>query len=76
MTLLPNKHIPTSRSLVGLGGLLLGQIQAPLTVSTLWDQVKTKPEVGSFRNFVLALDFLYIIGAIDYQHGFLSRSQQ
>ena len=76
MTLLPNKHIPTNRSLVGVGSLLLGHIQSPLTVSTLWEQVKVKPEVGSFRNFVLALDFLFAIGALDYNRGFLSRSQR
>lgn len=74
MTLLPNKHIPTSRSLVGIGSLILGQLDAPLTVSGLWEQVRNYPEVGSFRNFILTLDYLYAIGAIEHQRGFLSRS--
>ena len=76
MTLLPNKHIPTNRSLVGIGALVLGLLQAPSTVSGLWDQAKDKPEVGSFGNFVLALDYLYAIGAINYQRGFLSRPRE
>lgn len=73
MTLLPNKHVPTERSLVGIGALLLKHLQASTTVSSLWDSVKEYPEIGSFRNFVLALDLLYTIGAADYQQGFLVR---
>ena len=76
MTLLPNKHIPTNRSLVGDRCPSLGSVQAPSTVSGLWDQAKDKPEVGSFGNFVLALDYLYAIGAINYQRGFLSRPRE
>ena len=74
MTLLPNKHIPTSRSLIGIGALVLGQLVAPSTVSSLWDQVKVKPEIGAFRNFILALDYLYAIGAISYDRGLVSRA--
>ena len=76
MTLLPNKHIPTSRSLVGIGALVLGRLEASSTVSSLWEEVRNSPEVGSFRNFVLALNYLYAIGAIDYEWGVLSRSRQ
>ena len=75
MTLLPNKHIPASRSLVGVGALILKRLAAPSTVSGLWEKVKIKPEIGSFHNFVLALNFLYAIGAIEFERGFLSRSQ-
>ena len=74
MNLLPNKHVPTSRSLVGIGALLLEHLDSETTVSSLWEAVKSEQQVGSFRNFVLSLDYLYTIGAIDYEHGFLSRS--
>ena len=43
MTLLPNKHIPTSRSLVGIGALILGCLDAPSTVSGLWEQISPNP---------------------------------
>ena len=75
MTLLPNKHIPTNRSLVGIGALILSRLEAPSTVSGLWERVRTNPEVGSFRNFVLALNYLYAIGAVDFERGFLRRTQ-
>ena len=76
MTLLPNKHIPTRRSLIGIGALLLEHLEGSSTVSGLWELVKNKQEVGTFRNFVLLLDYLYAIGAIDYEHGFLSRARR
>ena len=75
MTLLPNKHVPTNRSLVGIGALILGQLDSPSTISRLWRQVKESRDVGSYQIFVLALDYLYTIGAVDYDQGFLSRSQ-
>ena len=76
MTLLPNKHVPAERSLVGLGAMLLKQLDSMKTVSDLWDSVKDEANIGLFHNFVLTLDFLYAIGAIDYQHGFLIRAQR
>lgn len=76
MTLLPNKHVPTNRSLVGIGALLLDSMEAISTVSGLWDVVKDEQELGSFYNFVLSLDYLYAVGAIDYKDGMLSRSQR
>ena len=75
MTLLPNKHIPTSRSLVGIGALVLGRLETTSTVSGLWGKVKISPQVGSFGNFILALNYLYAIGAIDYERGVLRRSR-
>ena len=75
MTLLPNKHVSTGRSLIGIGALVLGQLETPSTVSALWDRVKSKPEIGSFRTFVLTLDYLYAIAAINYERGLLSRAR-
>ena len=76
MTLLPDKHVPTRRSLVGIGSLLLAHLESESTVSGLWDQVKCHDQVGSFRNFVMSLDYLYTIGAIDYQRGLLTRTKR
>lgn len=74
LTLLPDKHIPTGRSLVGVGALILDHLSTTSTVSALWDQVKDIPETSSFRTFILALDYLYAVGAIDYQRGYLAKS--
>lgn len=76
MTLLPNKHVPTNRSLVGLGAKVLGRLGTPTTVSELWEQIRNDPEIGSFHRFILALDYLYAIEAINYERGLLSESQR
>ena len=73
MTLLPDKHIPTNRTLVGLGAMLLIHLETPASVSSLWEDVMGEPEIGSFGNFILTLDYLYAIGAIDYERGLLIR---
>ena len=75
MTLLPNKHVPTKRSLIGIGALILEYLDTPSTVSGLWEQVKGQPEVGNFHNFVLALDYLYAIGTVQYERALLFRSR-
>ncbi len=75
MTLLPNKHIPTDRSLVGMGALLLGHLDRPVNVSRLWESVKDEPQISSFGNFVLSLDYLFAVGAIEFEHGLLTRSK-
>ena len=73
MTLLPNKHIPTNHSLIGVGALVLKHLERPTNVSRLWEAIKDEQEVPSFGNFVLSLDYLFAVGAIDYERGLLSR---
>lgn len=74
MTLLPHKHVPTNRSLIGIGALVLQFLDSPSSVSHLWESVKANQEIASFGNFVLSLDYLFAIGAIEYERGLLSRS--
>lgn len=73
--ILPTKHISTARSLLNLGATLLQRLKRPKTVAGLWDQVRELPEVGTFQRFVLALDFLYMLGAVDLMDGLIIRSQ-
>ena len=74
MTLLPNKYIPSSHSLVGIGAMLLRHMERPTSVSRLWELTKNEPGVVTYENFVLSLDYLFAIGTIDYQHGLIVRS--
>lgn len=74
MTLLPNKHVPTGRSLIGIGALLLTRLDHPISVSRLWESVKHEREIATFGNFVLSLDYLFAIGVIDYRNELIERS--
>jgi hypothetical protein len=70
--ILPSKHIRISESLLSLGGYLLKYLkEGPQTVDQLWFKVNKQNNskkafaYHGFDNVVLALNYLYIIGAID-----------
>lgn len=73
--ILPNKHVTTEYSMLGLGALILQRLQRPQRISTLWEKVREIPEIGTFERFVLALDLLYILGAVEIKDGKLRRQR-
>jgi hypothetical protein len=74
--IMPGKHIPVRDSLLAAGGVLLADLRRPTTPSALWDRVQGHPSFSSFGAMVLALDFLFVIGAIALdEDGMLVRSR-
>ena len=73
--ILPTKHIPLDRSLLGTGAVLLQLLETPVTPTAAWEQAKHAPEVGTYGRFVLALDFLYAIGAIALVDGLIVKRE-
>lgn len=71
--ILPTKHISTRHSILGAGAVILRQLDSPQTVTALWDQVRTVPEVGVYWRFIVILDFLFAIGGIDLVNGLIVR---
>ena len=69
---MPDKHVALPHSLLGVGAAILGRISGPMTVSALWEAVRSAPEVGTYTRFILALDFLYAVGALTLDDGLLS----
>ena len=74
--ILPTKHISTKNSLLGVGAVLLTQLDRPRTVTALWERVRALPEIGIYERYILSLDLLYAIGALDMVDGLLVRSRQ
>lgn len=67
--ILPTKGISPERSLLGIGGDVLGILKHPMSVSEVWTIYKRQANLGrrdfvSFDWFILALDLLYTIGAV------------
>jgi hypothetical protein len=68
--LLPDKHIKLAESLLGLGGFALQVLATPQPIDVLWKELQETnntaelPAYHSFENLVLAVDFLFSIGAI------------
>lgn len=69
--ILPSKHIRFSESFLGLGGIILSFLKVPKTIDELWVQYSKIndtvrfPAYHDFDNVVLALDYLFLIGAIE-----------
>ncbi len=71
--ILPTKHVSPQNSILGVGAAILLNLHSPKTVSGLWDQVRELPEVGVYWRYVLALDLLFAVEAIDYKDGLIER---
>lgn len=73
--ILPTKYLPHDRALLSVGAEILAQLKEPRSVSELWECVRedrmkrTAATPLSFDWFVLALNLLYAVTAVDYSNG-------
>lgn len=74
--ILPTKHVSVRNSLIGAGATILHTLNSPQTVTGLWNNVRTNPEVGVYQRFVLILDFLFVIDAIELIDGLIVRTNR
>jgi hypothetical protein len=78
--ILPTKHIRPDRALLAVGGELLGCLREPMTVSRLWDELRgrrgdpSEPAPINYDWFVLALDLLYMVGAVQFERGLIRKT--
>ena len=78
--ILPTKHLRPDRTLLGIGADILAGLTDPMTVSGLWDYMRLRRSASNaqavidYRWFVLALDFLHMIGAIDVDRGVIRKA--
>ncbi len=79
--ILPSKHLPQDRALLTVGGHVLTSLTNPKTVSALWEKINRqdkslvtaqRPKI-TYDCFLLALDLLYIFGAIELKNGLVTR---
>jgi len=74
--ILPSKHLSQDRALLTVGTHVLQRLCRPKTVSALWEEFKNTSQSTlsiNYDGFVLALDLLFIVGAIEIEEGLLSR---
>ncbi|WP_397357124.1 ABC-three component system middle component 6 [Oscillibacter sp.] len=68
--ILPKKQVSMYESYFGFGAFLLQHLSNPISPDELWQYYKDSyannqyPIKFSFDQFIIALDYLYIIGAI------------
>lgn len=76
--LMPTKHINTENALIGVGAIVLSLLDQKKTVSKLFFELQAARKQSDlptihFDWFVLALDFLFSIGAIEYSAGLIEK---
>ncbi len=72
--ILPTKHLSTNDSLLGIGAsliLLLSRQQQTLT--RLWDEARSINQQITYPQFLLSLDLLYTLGAVEMDNGVLRK---
>ena len=68
--ILPKKQLSLNESFFGFGGFLLQQLSEPMTIDELWEYYKDSYTNKkylvkfSFDQYIMTLDYLFIIGAI------------
>ncbi len=73
--ILPNKHLPLNRSLLGVGGEILQILSdRPRSVSSTWEELRAQSYVTSFEQFTLAASLLFTLGALEFDGGNLRRN--
>jgi hypothetical protein len=76
--ILPGKHLREDRALLSVGGEILSHLDEPRTVSELWERVRIARTSSStlaslsFDWFVLSLNLLYAISAVELANGVIS----
>ena len=71
--ILPTKYIPLSDSILGVGAIILSKLGEPATPSAIWEEVRDTPEVGNYERFILALDLLFAIQAVERVRGLIQK---
>lgn len=75
--ILPTKHLSQDRALLTSGARLLAHLSQPKTVSALWEAASParddKRAVLRYETYVLTLDLLFLMGAIELRDGLVSR---
>ncbi len=75
--ILPTKGLALDRALISVGARVLQLLSEPKTVSRVWDEFrKAGPPVSGITLdwFVLSLDLLFAVGAIDLVRGRIYRT--
>ena len=79
--LMPTKHIMTENALIGVGAEVLALLDRDKTVSRLFsdlqeDRRENELSTIHFDWFLLAMDFLFSIGAIRFESGLIMKMNQ
>ena len=80
--ILPTKRLGVQRAMLTVGAEILELLTEPKTVSRLWDELgrvmseRSSTRIVNYDWFVLTLDLLYMLGALEMDHGRIRRTNR
>ncbi len=74
--IMPSKFLREDEALIGVSALLLPLVEKNGNLTALWESAKRIDAVGSFERFILALDFLYLLGLVDLHENKIVRVKE
>jgi hypothetical protein len=63
--IMPTKYLKEDEALIGVVATFLQHIKSQRNISSLWEDVINDQTVCTFERFILALDFLFLLGFIE-----------
>lgn len=66
--IMPSKYLREDEALIGVSAALLPLVESSDSLTALWESAKKIDAVGTFERFILALDFLYLLGIVDFHN--------
>lgn len=73
--ILPTKYLREDEALIGVSATLLPLVEKADNLTELWESAKKIDAIGNYERFILALDFLYLLGLVDLHNNGISRVQ-
>ena len=73
--IMPSKYLREDEALIGISAALLPLVENNGNLTALWESAKRIDAIGSFERFILALDFLYLLGLVDLDKNKIVRVQ-
>lgn len=73
--ILPTKYLREDEALIGVSAILLPLVEKAGNLTELWESAKRIEAIGNYERFILALDFLYLLGLVDLHNNEILRVQ-
>ena len=73
--ILPDKNITLSNSFIGIGAVLLPELEVTQTISSLWEKMRKTRMIISFEKYILSLDLLYLLNLVEIKEGVLHKKK-
>lgn len=63
--ILPSKHLPIKKSLIGCGAHVVSALAKPKSLERLWREMREQGHIESLNKLIATIDVLYLLGIVE-----------